>query len=419
MIETNHSLSFYTLFCGVILLDEQSYATQSEKVSWLNRIEQPQRFLEHINRGYYPNFLSNISPEAINEQAIKHYTVSAFIASPKMLSINLPQQNSVSVLIPYFDIYLFPDGVAIFAFKVHTHPEHATYQNLSIVLSHFRNPNSMLASGDENISVTDFIREEISILFTLREEWNKYIPQLKAYSIINDASLSSFNVSLDHTLFEISHALPSGSSSETAYSPSPEYYKEVMSNSISVFQNWKAIALFDTFTRISCSFEDTFKSWEHEYFLIYIHSLYTKFQLYSFNSKLKDVNVVDIQTTKIRNRFIEFVNDYHLAYISYKFLPNLLYDNMNRSLEIQKELDRMEVKIERIHETFQEKKSNQMNRLLLIISLLSILSVVTDLSQWLVQMGIPEHRVYSPSVPFSLIGFIVLLGFWLFRRNKS
>jgi hypothetical protein len=418
MTEMNHSLSFYTLFCGVILLDEQSNATLREKMSWLNRIDHPQGFLEHISRGYYPNFLSNISPEAINEQAIKHYTVPEFIASPRELSINLPSHNSLSVIIPYFDIYLFPDGVAIFAFKVHTHPEQATYQNLSIVLNHFRNPYSMLALDDENISVTDFIKKEISTLFTLREGWNKYIPQLKAYSIINDSSLSSFNDSLDHTLFEISHALPFGSSLDMAYSPSPEYYKEVMSNSISVFQNWKAIALFDTFTRISCSFEDTFKSWEHEYFLIYIHSLYTKFQLYSFNSKLKDVNVVDKQTTKIRNRFIEFVNDYHLAYISYKFLPNLLFDNMNRSLEIQKELDRMEVKIERIHETFQEKKSNQMNRLLLIISLLSILSVVADLSQWLIQMGIPEPWVYSPSVPFFLIGAITLLGFWLFKRGK-
>ena len=138
--------------------------------------------------------------------------------------------------------------------------------------------------------------------------------------------------------------------------------------------------------------------------------------MYSFNSKIKDVSAVNRQTKQLRTEFIEFVNDYHLAYVSYKFLPNLLYDRFNQGLEIEKELERMEVKIDRIHEAVEEKKSNQMNKLLFFISLLSIISVLTDLSQWLNQMGVPERIIYAPTVPAIMIVIMIVIAYRIFKE---
>lgn len=75
--------------------------------------------------------------------------------------------------------------------------------------------------------------------------------------------------------------------------------------------------------------------------------------MYMTNSELSDVTKVDKRTEKIRDRFIEF--NYHHNQISYKFLPDLLQDKMLYSLEIHSEIEKMETKIQRINEQFQEK----------------------------------------------------------------
>jgi hypothetical protein len=403
MSEATNKLSSYTIFCGVILLGQKIRPAQPEGLlDWTTRLDQPQSFLQYLKKSYYKNFLANVAPETSPQNATNaHFTVTSFRDSPREATI-VTQGKTIGLHIPYVDIFLFPDNVGIFSFRTNLNERDASYEIISSLINHLRQPLATIRFGSNELTVSEFIKQSTPSSIALREDWDEYMPQLKAYTIINDHSTSAFNESLDRILYELSHVLPIGASRESEFSPTEAYYHQIAGNAISIFNNWKAIALFDTFTRISCSYPDQYKAWEQEYFLIYVHGLYTKYQLYAFNSRLNAVATVSRKTKLLRDRFIEFVNDYHLAYISYKF---------------HKELDRMEVKLERIHQAFGEKKSQQINQLLLVLSLLGIFSLVTDLSAWLTQMGLPAEVVYSPIVPIGLVGAILLAGYWIYKRR--
>jgi hypothetical protein len=411
----NVQIKYYSLFCGVFLFEESPVNMAKGVNDRLKRFGDKTNFLEYLKKNYYENYLSNILSDMSPATGARHLSITNG-AMPIALTAN---ESTLQLVIPYIDVFLFQSGVGVFAIKVEiANPQDATYFTIQSTIHQFRNPQSQVDWEAKKVSVVNFLKQQLERVLTLKGNWDQYIPQLKSYTIIEDFSSSVFTESLNRVLFELAHILPPNSSPQSTSSHSQEYYAQIQKeNTINIFSNWKAISLFDTFTRISCSYPDNFKTWERDYFLIYVHCLYTKFQLYHFNNELKDLVVVSQYTKKLKNRFIEFVNDYNLAYISYKFLPNLVYEKINQSLEIQKELDSMETKIGRIHESNQEKKSRQMNTLLLLISLLSILSVITDLSQWLTAMGLPEQIVYSPVVPFFLIGFLVIILVWIFKRR--
>jgi hypothetical protein len=214
-------------------------------------------------------------------------------------------------------------------------------------------------------------------------------------------------------------AIPGSARGEGFYAPSESYLQQQLEeNKISVFRNWTALALHDTFTRISMNFPDRFRSWEYDFFNLYVHSLYIKFFMYLTNSELSDVTVVSKKTEQIRDKFIEFINDYHHSHISYKFLPNLLHNKLVFSMDIQSEIERMETKIQRINEHFQEKREKSFNIALIIITLLSVFSVLYDASEWIVNLGVSRQVMY----PFLSItnGIIIfLLIYIIFKKGKK
>ncbi|MBA7544345.1 hypothetical protein ES705_36700 [subsurface metagenome] len=140
--------------------------------------------------------------------------------------------------------------------------------------------------------------------------------------------------------------------------------------------------------------------------------------MYLTNSELSDITIVDKRTEKIRNRFIEFINDYHHSHISYKFLPNLLQDKLLYSLGIQSEIEKMETKIQRINEQFQEKREKSFNIALIVITLLSVFSSIYDLSEWTVSMGVEKEFIYPvPSITSGIIMFLLIYLIFKVKRK--
>lgn len=267
------------------------------------------------------------------------------------------------------------------------------------------------------ISLKDFLKNQILADLFLEDNWTVYNPQLKLYSQI-DLEDEIPEKEMDYILYDMGNVSVIGSAKGVGiFAPSESYLKEQLANNkISVFKNWSALALYDTFTRISTDFPDTFKSWEYDYFNLYIHCIYLKFFMYLTNSELSYVTIVDKRTEKIRNRFIEFINDYHHSHISYKFLPDLLQDKMLYSLEIQSEIEKMETKIQRINKQFQEKREKSFNIALIVITLLSVFSVIYDLSEWTVRMGVEREFIYP--VPGITSGIIMFLLIYLIFKVK-
>jgi hypothetical protein len=144
-----------------------------------------------------------------------------------------------------------------------------------------------------------------------------------------------------------------------------------------------------------------------------------KFNIYVINSKISDITTLSSTTHKLRDEFIEFINDYYHSQISYKFLPDIIKDKIQFSFDMQTEIERMETKVVRINSYAQEKREKTMNIILVTITLLNIISFAKDSSDWMVNLGVRKTFVYpSFSLVLESIIIISLLVFYLIKRKK-
>lgn len=397
---------------------------------WQNRINGGdfKASFAYFNTSYYDGYLNNIFPEIRHDKSgrdnldfnfLNHITVKSLIKEPKKVDLIIFKDNTVSCLMEFADLYLFPNGIGIFSIKVKLNDKNDEISTASDFINKIRQLNSSLIINNKVTTVKDFINEFLLKPLNLAENWNIYNPQLKTFNII-DVKEPLNELDMDYLLYDMGNVAPIGSGKgEGDFAPSESYFKDQMiHNKLSVFKNWSAISLFDTFTRISNNFPDTFKSWELDYFQIYIHCLHIKFYMYLTNSKVSDVTTVTSETEKIRNDFIEFVNDYYQTHISYKFLPDLIQDKFLYALEIHSEIEMMEVKIKRINVHAQEKRERRMNLVLLVITFLSVFSLIYDLSNWIINLGVDKTIVF-PWLSIS-IGIIVIGSlFAVFRIKKK
>ncbi len=419
-------LNYYTLFSGIFRYNKKDIGTATFRQhygNWTERIPEAGRksTLNHLASQYYDNFISNVFPEvAENPQRIRHFTKKTFLDKPLSIQFNIKGHDR-RLDLEYFDLFLFHGGIGIFSFKLSPQYELTNHlQDISDLLFTCRNMDSHIKEEGQDLVFRDFLKKQIEPSLQLDENWLHFSPQLKTYSIINIDCPQGYP-DYDALLFDLGTIAPIGTAlGNSTMAPSDAYYNELISkNKISVYKNWAALCLFDTFTRISCNQEDRFRSWELEYFHIFVSVLYNKAFMYSTNAQLSDVTIVNRKTEKLKNEFVEFVNDYHLTHISYKFLPNLLYDRICHAMDIQSEVEQMELKIRRINETFQSKRDRMLNTIITILAFVSVFSVIADFSGLLEDFGL-HHSIIYPwgSVGLLLAVMLLLAGILGYYKRK-
>jgi len=429
--------SFYTIASGLFQYNAKEIIESklwSQYFNWRNRINggDYKSTFDYLNHSYYDSYLNNIFPEirfdedqlhSLDSHVLNHLTHKKCLDASYLgdLSVKAGRESSIAFKIEYIDLYLFPHDIGIFNIKISLANEKAiNLGDVSSLLNQVRNLNAEISNGKQQpMLFKELIYQEVLAPLKVKDNWTIFNPQLKLYTLVDLKAIES-QEQLDEVLYDIGNMSPIGSAGgNTSFTPSEAYYSEqVENNRISVFRNWTALALYDTFTRVSINFEDQFSSWENDYFNLYIHSIYSKFFMYLTNSELSDVTKVDKRTEVIRDRFIEFVNDYQHTQVSYKFLPDLIRDKLLYALGVQSEIERMDVKIQRINEQFQEKREKSFNTALVVITLLSVFSVIYDLSEWSVRMGIERSWVYP--IPSIISGLLIFgLIFLIFRIKRK
>lgn len=424
--------SSYIIITGLLKFEEKSVDLKCLKdnyVHWKERIFDGdyEGTVKHLNNSYYDSYLNNIFPEINNSEKFKvfskdslnHLTHKDFIDSNQKYSVKIDEKENVEFSIDFADLFLFPHEIGIFSIKLLLNDE--AFLNIGSVsgfINQIRKLDTILDIEGKQLSLKQFIESRIINCLSPEENWITFNPQLKSYIMI-DLKDEVDQDELDCLLYDIGNVSKIGSSKGlNVMAPSKEYMSELLANNkISVFKNWSALSLFDTFTRISINFKDEYRSWEYDYFNLYIHCLYLKFFMYQTNTELSNVTRVTNQTEQIRDEFINFVNNYYHSHISYKFLPDLLQDKLLSSLEVPSEIERMEAKIKRINEYFQEKREKSFNKALILITLLSIVSVFYNLSEWIVSLGYPESWMYpNTSVGIAVVTIIII--YYVLKRKK-
>ena len=417
--------SFYTIITGIFKFSNKTYLKRGlpkAYSNWKHRINNGDynSTFEHLNKNYYDSYISNVTPEIWGETKINnssgllnHLTKHELIKSPLHFDLNI-LDTKINGQIPFIDVFLFPNEIGLFSIKFEiTAQEQLTIENISEFIRNIRQPESVISIAGRELNITELIETEILAGLPVNRDWNSYNPLFKSYTII-DMDNNEQSVDIDNRLYDLGNMSELGSASgQGVYAPSESYFAEQMENNkISVFKNWSALCLFDTFTRISFNMKDNFRVWEYDYFNIYINTLYIKSFMYLTNTELSDVTKVTRQTSEIKDKFVEFINDYYLSHISYKFLPNLLYNKMIHALEIHTEIEKMETKIQRINETFQKRRDLTLNKALAIIIFLSLFSVIFDLSSWLEELGVKTIWIYpygSISILLAIIAVLIVI----------
>jgi hypothetical protein len=122
-----------------------------------------------------------------------------------------------------------------------------------------------------------------------------------------------------------------------------------------------------------------------------------------FNHKFLDDEI------EARDQYQEFLNRYNFKYISFNFLPNILFEGIRKGLNLENEIDFFENRIGNLANSIQDKQEKRQALLLGIISILSSISAIEPIIELLNNtrdwLGWSNFLFYT-----LLLLFVILIG---------
>jgi len=418
--------SAYSIFCGIIKTKNDAIAKISgisELQKWQTHIFQDESFntsynddslksshesIKDLSGLYYSSFINCLFP---NEQHLNQFSphINSFT-----LRINAPIfVNKRSIIVDYLDLFFFPENHLIYCFKCDL--TNYTY--------------------DEIVQINDNVRqmdiEKIGFLFELLKKISisdcyNIGNKLKLFSLVEHDLDFSDVYSAQNLLFELSTCSPIGTSigkgSSPSLKPSQLYFDHIMNhNIVSVFENWSALCLFDTFTVLHKG--EVYKyNWEFRYFrLLYIHSLFIKSYLGEINKEF----YLEKKPRNLEEVFHQFNKHFNLKQISYNFLPQLIYEKIRYGLNIEHELTDIRLLIELDYKKNQEQKQEQeaerekrTNRALFVVAILAVFTAVWDGAELFDAIFLVERgMIFSALSLLSLCSVYMALIYFLTKRK--
>jgi len=424
----------YSIFCGVLeypenILKEIKSGNKSGFQDWEIHENPYQQSSEDIISSfkdyYYESFVATVFPHFKNSnQQLLHPT---FAKQTYRLSFKIDQQYPIQikkkesttcydVYFEYLDLFFFPDGVVYYCFKCDF--SSFSFDEITLLNNHIRNADKL-----EDMS---FLKTHLSFLRKVENAGidtanQAFGNKLKVFSIIeHDIQLTKEQENM--LLYDIGACVPIGSASgeKPYFQPSEDYFNDLIENNkISVFNNWSALTLFDTFTALFQKGALYNFNWENGYFnLIYLQSLYVKNHLFKVN---KAFYAKGANHQKLDDELFEFTKYYNPSHISFNFLPNIIYKKVRNSLAINNELDQLKDRIERANQKLKEKTDKMINDVLTVIAFLAIFSAIWDLTEWinkLIHEGTSSYNILSGSLTFIILSIVGVFLLKNFRKSK-
>ncbi|MDR1583902.1 MAG: hypothetical protein LBS55_11725 [Prevotellaceae bacterium] len=452
-MKTINSIAF---LCGYFSIREKSRTIESISSQW-EKIRNTEKEKSELEKYYYPEFVNFCyqSEKSKSTKSMERYRLPI----NREIAISLPAGKIHSLFVKSIQLFVFPYNLLIYAIEIEQNG--ADLNDITASLSILRNiPNYQETTpkngyGASSSIVSNQINKEDLLKTDYKEILQPIIeiyrsvattPQIPSdnesfpYSLLmeNSNKLKIFHIveiepsefdekKQNNLLFELGTLAPTGSyNSNNFSSPSQEYFDKIMSkNKISIFNNWKGLALLDTFT-ILCSQTQPYllDNWKNYYFgMIYIHSLFLKFYLFRINILFRKKNA---NVARLEKGFISFECDCCFHKISYNFLPLEIYQSLDTGMEINDERKQLYSLIER-EKNVQEKQSDRkMNSLLFILTCLTIFSTVWDFTCMF--NALYPYEIYLGSAILGyrlltsvllLVIFAIFLGLRFVGKNKQ
>jgi hypothetical protein len=229
--------------------------------------------------------------------------------------------------------------------------------------------------------------------------------KFKLYSVYD---LENENPTDNNLLFDLGTSSPLGSTEGvvTGFIPNEVYLGKILKNKVSVFKNWEALALYDSFTCIGSGHLDkknSFIAWEYTYFRLYLYRLFFKYNLYRYNSEIFDAKENAI---KVRDQFENFLNRYDISHVSFNFLGNEIFTKIGQALELDFELDKFRLRINNLSDKIQEDRESKTNMLLHVVTGLGAISSVGPILEGFDHL---KEKIGFSSIAFDASAGILIL----------
>ncbi len=411
----SHKIIFSSLF---------SYNSKSVNIIYPNSEyicakDNKPNLIPYLKKNFYSNYIFQVLEKEVEAKNKNFNRVINLKDTAKFKNIKYQLKESEfninieNVELYFFDEYLDnnkKEKLGIYTLEITINKENLFSSDITEFIINFRmldNEEKNINYDNKNISLLNFIEDNI-IKQKINEKYVSKISgsKLKSFLIINYDKTPK---NLDHLLFNIgilNYSTLKGI--ENTWTFSDEYFSDIMNNnSIFCYSNWKALALFDTFTIIGS--QVYVETWTDNYFKIYIYCLKQKFYLFHINKEIVEITKVKKDSEKLRNNFIEFISNHDVEHISYNFLPNSIFIKIKYALMIESENQLLEKKINNMNLFFSENKQKQIDAILGLISIISLSSAIWDTSEFFRSLKQEDDiKNFYPSYGFFVS--IVILG---------
>ncbi len=419
-------LSAYSIFIGIIEV-RTNIKRDIERISglipWqthifpdgsLNKVYDDQSALqsseciEKLKEYYYPGFVNALFP-----------TLNSYPGSEEVNSYTIPLNEKVSfdgahVMVSYLDLFFLPGEHLIYCFK-------CDFNGLSI--EEISRLNDLIRNKKPND--LDFIYSRLRSF--MKDETGVIGGKHKIFSCISHDTEFSDHYSVNHLLYDLGTCSPVGTSvgmgNKPFLKPSSGYFNSMMDEHlISVFDNWTALALFDTFIIVHRG-EVYNYNWEFRYFrFLYIHSLFIKTALVSINTEF----YAGKMQKNLVSKFHIFDKNFNFKQISFNFLPQFIYEKIRKGVNLEQEMSDIRFAIENDHHKKQEqrnadesKNEKRLNSVLFIIALLAVIETVWHLSEWIWVFHEGERNNIFEIGSFAFLLLLYFLIYYLLKHRKQ
>lgn len=275
-------------------------------------------------------------------------------------------------------LYLSPFGIV--QFSIETDIEGADHAAMVTTLQALRNNCSY---GTDTLGgwLDTVIKPLVDVLAVatggcrdynlLTEGGNK----LKLFQIVEAEGLADMESDMrDTVLYSLGCLTPPPTQPESG-----SYYERTMeAGRIAVFQDWSALALFDSFTMLSAPLPDFRRNiWAVDYFsMIYIYSLYRQAFLYRYSAMFRAPKC-DIR--QLEADILLFDRRYRYSRFSYNFLPLEIARAMERALELEEATNALHDMVTQASAVYDKESDSRMNTVLTGLTVITLCSTVWDL----------------------------------------
>lgn len=216
----------------------------------------------------------------------------------------------------------------------------------------------------------------------------------------------------DELLYEIGTSCPIGcvkDGQRPDMKPAESYFRKIIDeNTVASFDNWRGLALVDSFTMLGKADSFYENDCNYLYFpLIYLRCLFEKTFCFNRNNAYREDRAGNRLTWEIE----QMEKYYFYDNISYNFQPSLLYQKMAKALGIKEEREELTKQVK-------EKEEKRFDKILAYVAIFAVFSVVWDICS-IVMKAIPYFDSPLTACLFIIVGIIVACSFvYQIRKRK-